>query len=88
MVMIKAGLNQIKASTALLVLCIKDGNQSSNNQKLESMLKFLHDYLPLPSSYLAGLKGGGGRVRREKKLGLKYTLGNLNIIRSGIKISK
>ena len=57
--MIKACLNQIKASTALLVLCIKDGNQSSNNQKLESMLKFLHDYPPLPSPYLAGLKGGG-----------------------------
>ena len=50
MFMIKAGLNQIKASTALLVLCIKDGNQSSNNQKLESMLKFLHDYP----------EGGGG----------------------------
>ena len=48
-----------KASTALLVLCIKDGNQSSNNQKLESMLKFLHDYPPLPSPSLAGLKGGG-----------------------------
>ena len=61
MFMIKAGLNQIKASTALLVLCIKDGNQSSNNQKLESMLKFLHDYPPLPSPSLAGLKGGGGR---------------------------
>ena len=58
--MIKACLNQIKASTALLVLCIKDGNQSSNNQKLESMLKYLHDYPPLPSPYLAGLKGGGG----------------------------
>ena len=69
MFMIKAGLNQIKASTALLVLCIKDGNQSSNNQKLESMLKYLHDYLPLPSSYLAGLKGG--RVRREKKTRFK-----------------
>ena len=85
--MIKAGLNQIKASTALLVLCIKDGNQSSNNQKLESMLKFLHDYPPLPSPSLAGLKGGG-RVRRENQLSLKYTLGNLNIIRSGMKISK
>ena len=58
-IMIKACLNQIKASTALLVLCIKDGNQSSNNQKLESMLKFLHDYPPLPSPSLAGLKGGG-----------------------------
>ena len=69
MFMIKAGLNQIKASTALLVLCIKDGNQSSNNQKLESMLKYLHDYLPFPSSYLAGLKGG--RVRREKKTRFK-----------------
>lgn len=58
--MIKACLNQIKASTALLVLCIKDGNQSSNNQKLESMLKYLYDYPPLPSPYLAGLKGGEG----------------------------
>ena len=86
--MIKVCLNQIKASTALLVLCIKDGNQSSNNQKLESMLKFLHDYPPLPSPSLAGLKGGGGRVRRENQLSLKYTLGNLNIIRSGMKISK
>lgn len=65
--MIKAGLNQIKASTALLVLCVKDGNQSSNNQKLESMLKFLHDYPPLPSPSLAGLKGGGGG--REGKAG-------------------
>ena len=69
--MIKAGLNQIKASTALLVLCIKDGNQSSNNQKLESMLKFLHDYPPLPSPSLAGLKGGGWRVRREKSTTFK-----------------
>ena len=69
--MIKAGLNQIKASTALLVLCIKDGNQSSNNQKLESMLKFLHDYLPLPSSYLAGLKGGGGEGKAGKKTRFK-----------------
>lgn len=59
MFMIKACLDQIKASTALLVLCIKDGNQSSNNQKLESMLKFLHDYPPLPPPSLAGLKGGG-----------------------------
>ena len=69
--MIKAGLNQIKASTALLVLCVKDGNQSSNNQKLESMLKFLHDYPPLPSPSLAGLKGGGGKVRREKSTTFK-----------------
>ena len=70
--MIKAGLNQIKASTALLVLCVKDGNQSSNNQKLESMLKFLHDYPPLPSPSLAGLKGGGGgEVRREKSTTFK-----------------
>ena len=68
--MIKACLNQIKASTALLVLCIKDGNQSSDNQRLESMLKFLHDYPPLPSPYLAGLKGGG-RVRREKSTTFK-----------------
>ena len=60
MFMIKACLNQIKASTALLVLCIKDGNQSSNNQKLESMLKFLHDY-----------PEGGGRVRREKSTRFK-----------------
>ena len=60
--MIKACLNQIKASTALLILCIKDGNQSSNNQKLESMLKYLHDYPRLPSPYLAGLKGGGGKA--------------------------
>ena len=58
--MIKAGLNQIKASTALLVLCIKDGNQSSNNQRLESMLKFLHYYPPLPLSFLGGFEGGGG----------------------------
>lgn len=65
-IMIKAGLNQIKASTALLVLCIKDGNQSSNNQKLESMLKFLHDYPPLPSPSLAGLKGGGGEGKAGK----------------------
>ena len=63
--MIKAGLNQIKASTALLVLCIKDGNQSSNNQKLESMLKFLHDYPPLPSPSLAGLKGGEGKAGKS-----------------------
>ena len=68
--MIKACLDQIKASTALLVLCIKDGNQSSNNQKLESMLKFLHDYPPFPSPSLAGLKGGGG-VRREKSTRFK-----------------
>ena len=64
MFMIKAGLNQIKASTALLVLRIKDGNQSSNNQKLESMLKFLHDY-PLsssPLSFLGGFEGRGGGV--------------------------
>ena len=57
--MIKAGLNQIKASTALLVLCIKDGNQSSNNQKLESVLKFLHDYPPLLFLF-GGFEGGGG----------------------------
>lgn len=65
-IMIKACLNQIKASTALLILCIKDGNQSSNNQKLESMLKYLHDYPRLPSPYLAGLKGGGGGGKAGK----------------------
>ena len=72
--MIKACLNQIKASTALLVLCIKDGNQSSNNQKLESMLKYLHDYPPLPSPLFGGFEGGeGGRggVRREKSTRFK-----------------
>ena len=71
--MIKAGLNQIKASTALLVLCIKDGNQSSNNQKLESILKFLLDYPPLPSSYLAGLKGGGeGKAGKKTRFKIYF----------------
>ena len=68
--MIKAGLNQIKASTALLVLCVKDGNQSSNNQKLESMLKFLHDYPPLPSP--SGGGGGGGGAPQGKAGKINY----------------
>lgn len=49
-------LESIKTTTVLCSLCVKDGNQLSGNQKLESTLKRFHKYSH-SFSFFAGVGG-------------------------------